>query len=81
VSLLTSARRSLYLLVGAGIVRLRLGVFVVVWASIIICGRVLSFVGGRLRFLGGCGGCWHWASCCACHWPRRWVGVVVVVKK
>jgi hypothetical protein len=38
VSLLTSARRSLYPLVGAGVVRVRLGVFVVIWAGVIVCG-------------------------------------------
>jgi hypothetical protein len=87
VSLLTSARRSLYPLVGAGVVRVRLGVFIVVWAGVIVCGQAWSFVGGRHRFLAGCGGRavvggrWRWVSCCACHWPRRWVGVVVVVKK
>jgi hypothetical protein len=69
VSLLTSARRSLYPLVGAGIVRVRLGVFVVVWVGVVIYGRVGSFVGGRHRFLAGCGGLavvggrWRWASC------------------
>jgi hypothetical protein len=82
VSSLTSARRSLYPFVGVGIVRVRFGVFVVVWAGVVVCGRVSSFVGGRVRFLAGCGGRavvrgrWRWASCRACHWPRRWVVVV-----
>jgi hypothetical protein len=53
VSLLTSARRSLYPLVGAGIVRVHLGVFVVVWAGVIVCGRALSFVGGHHRLWAG----------------------------
>jgi hypothetical protein len=59
VSLLTSACRSLYPLVGAGIVRVRLGVFVVVvgrrcrlWAGVIVCGRASSFF-GRLWWSGG----------------------------
>jgi hypothetical protein len=53
VSLLTSARRSLYPLVGAGIVRVRLGVFVFVWGYSSSFGRALSFVGGRHRLWAG----------------------------
>jgi hypothetical protein len=50
-------------------------------------GQVSSFVGVRLHVLAGCrgravvGGHWRWASCRACHSPRGWVVVVVVVKK
>jgi hypothetical protein len=47
-------------------------------------GQVSSFVGVRLRVLAGCGGRavvggrWRWASCRACHSPRRWVVVTVL---
>jgi hypothetical protein len=37
VSLLTSARRSLYPFVGAGIVHVRFGVFVLIWAGVVVC--------------------------------------------
>jgi hypothetical protein len=53
VSLLTSAHRSLYPLVGAGVVRVRLGVFVLVWVGIIVCGWASSFF-GWLWWSGGC---------------------------
>jgi hypothetical protein len=39
--------------VGAGIVRVHLGVFVVVWAGVVIYGQAVSFVGGRHRLWVG----------------------------
>jgi hypothetical protein len=82
VSLLTSARRSLYPLVGAGIVRVHLGVFVVVWAGVVIYGRAVSFVGRRHRLWAGVIVCGRASSFFGWLWwsgGRRWslaLGVV-----